>query len=50
VIVCVHPPLTMLVSEDNPGYFRRAYVDRKGDDYDYPVQCDDCHESIVIEK
>jgi hypothetical protein len=48
--MCVHLPVTMLMTEDNNQYFRRAYVDRMGNDYDYLTQCSKCNASIVIEK
>jgi hypothetical protein len=50
IFACDHAKLTMMVKEDNSSYFLKAYVDRKGEEYDWPVACSDCGRSIVIEK
>jgi hypothetical protein len=46
---CDHKHLSMLVLEENVLYFRKAYVTRKGADYDYPTSCSRCKESLLVE-
>jgi hypothetical protein len=46
---CDHEHLSMLVLQENVLYFRKAYVTKKGADYDYPTRCSRCKESFLVE-
>ena len=46
---CDHEHLSMLVLEENSAYFRKSYVAKKGEDYDYPAKCSGCSESLVLD-
>jgi hypothetical protein len=48
-VQCVHEPQTLWLEEENPLYFRKAYVEKKGEDYAYPTTCSQCEKSLVID-
>jgi hypothetical protein len=48
-VMCDHEQLSMLVMEENVAYFRKAYVTKKGADYDYPKKCSRCQTSLMVE-
>jgi hypothetical protein len=46
---CEHSPVMMLVAQDILSYFYRSHMERKGETYEYPKQCNACNKLLIIE-